>query len=90
MSKSNEKIVEKIVETMAVCEKHTIHNPYDKKNSTEHFTADVEVFGQAYVGTGKNKKEATSNLKDILQKELDSGNVVVSDTWLDDNIKTKS
>lgn len=47
----------------------------------------VDVLGYSMTAVGKNQKEAGQQLADAITKDLDNGDLQLSDTWAEDNLE---
>jgi hypothetical protein len=96
MSKSNSDLAAKIIDTLAeVTSEGTVivNDGYDKdglaknQRTLKAYSFNVPVLGMGFGGIGKNKSEAVDNVVKQLAGELDSGTLVLSDTWASDNLE---
>lgn len=97
--KDNHKLAEKIVDTLGSYElkevddlekKYELEEGQDiqdfKFDKTEHHVYRFIGLGLALVGADKDKKIAKAQVVDVLSKMLDDGDLVLSDTWAEDNL----
>lgn len=78
MSKKNKEIAQKITDAHAVYEPGEEGGFYVTLNNSIGF----RIFSEA-----KTKKVAGSHMVEHITQELDSENLVLSDTWIEDNLE---
>lgn len=97
--KENKALAEKIVDKFAEYQKIQAVDDSKEYKLKEGQTIDdivydmvdqhvcrVDAAGYMLVGTGSDKKAARSQVVDALASEMDQGNLVLSDTWAEDNL----
>lgn len=94
MSKENKELATKIVDHLCVPTKELVDVPPTSgepdelpTETKEVYTSRVLVAGIADAFTADTKKQARQAAIDYLTHELDEGNLVLSDTWVEDNLQ---
>jgi hypothetical protein len=95
-----QELATKLVDALASYEKTEADDTSKEYKLKEGQTVDDFVFdrtenhiyrflelGYTLVGAGSTKKEAKAQVVDVIASDLYAGNLVLSDTWLEDNIE---
>lgn len=81
MSKENKKLAESIVK------KHAISEAVKTDDKTKTVKYQILAIGIDFtLVSGNNLKECEEQIIELVAKELDDGNIAISDTWVDDNL----